>query len=269
MSVQTNTVKPNNLERLIIDLFKSSNSVCLMILGRRDTGKTDLSLLIMETLHKFNVIGEFATNIKVYDPPFHIEYITNLEDLEAWCRSSPNKKLFVLDEAGKSLRRRTPMSALNVRLLDNLQILRKYKLSLILIAPHEKYVDSATLGSDVLDAVIIKPYYRNRKIALYQNLLEDTEIWITEIPPTRLRFNTWDVAPFTKEPPARKPKFRDRQLQILWEWSQGTSHKDLGLHPMQINRLARRFIRETLKQRVHGSHTIAREDNTPLNSSQS
>jgi hypothetical protein len=83
------------------------------------------------------VISEFATSIRVYESPFHIEYITNL-DLEAQCRSILAKKLFILNEAGKSLRRRTFMSSLNVKLIDNLQILRKYKLSLILITLPEK-----------------------------------------------------------------------------------------------------------------------------------
>jgi len=239
-----------------------------MILGRRDTGKTDFSLLIMETLQKFNVISCSATNIKIYESPFSIEHITNLEDLEFWCRNNTGRKLFILDEAGKSLRRRTPMSGLNIKLLDNLQILRKYKLSLIMIAPHEKYVDSATLGSDVLDAIILKPYFKNRKIALYQNVLENEETWITEIPPTQLKFNTWDVAPFKKTADQQKPQFEDQDLNLLWEWCHGKTHKDLGLHPMQLNRLARKFVKASLQNRVHTSHTEAIEDNNPIESSQ-
>jgi len=240
--------KANNLDKIIIDLFKHTVSVCLLILGRRDSGKTDFSLLIMETLAKFDITKAFATNIKIYESSFPIEYITNLEDLEFWCSNTPGKKLFILDEAGKSLRRRTPMSGLNIKLLDQLQILRKYKLSMILIAPHEKYIDSATLGSDVLDAIIVKPYFKNRKVALYQNVMENEEIWITEIPRTAVKFNTWDVAPFQKDSPVRKPNFKDEQLNILWDWSNGMTAKDLGLDRQTIHRLSTKFIREVLKR---------------------
>ena len=255
------------MEKIFIDLFQHTLSVCFMILGRRDTGKTDFSLLIMEILEKFNLISNFATNINIYESPFDVKYITNLDDLEFWCRNTPGRKLFILDEAGTSLRRRSPMSKLNIKLLDNLQILRKYKLSLFLIAPGEKYIDSATLGSDVLDAVIVKPYPKNRKVALYQNVMEDEEIWITEIPSTHLKFNTWDVARFTMHGETTKPKFKDKDLEILWEWSHGKTHKALGIHPWQLNRIVRKYVKTNLEMTVHTTHNRDREAFTEKESS--
>lgn len=219
-----------------------------MILGRRDTGKTDISFLIMETLAKFGVINHFSTNVKVYASPFPIDNITNLEDLRFWCQNKRGRKLFILDEAGKSLRRRTPMSRLNINLLDQLQILRKYKLSMILIVPHTKYIDSATLGSDVLDAEIIKPNFKNPKIALWLDILENKKITFTGLPATSVDFDTWDVAPFKKEAPTRKPKFKDRDMNVLWDWSHGKTAKDLGLKRMQIHRLLKKFVKEVLER---------------------
>lgn len=243
-------IQKNKLESRILHLFKQL-SVCVMMLGRRGSGKTDMALLIMETLNKFGVMAVFATNIKIHSSTFHIEHITNLEDLRFWCKDNRGRKLFIFDEAGKSIRRRTPMSKLNVEMLDQLQILRKYKLSLILIAPHDKYVDNAALGSDVLDAIIVKHNFKNPKVALYRNLFEDFEVWFTDIPRTLVDFDTWDVAPFRRDAPTLKPQFKDKDMNTLWEWSHGKSAKELGLHSMQLHRLNKKFIKEVLERESH------------------
>jgi len=149
------------------------------------------------------------------------------------------------------------MSSLNVELLDQLQILRKYKLSLILLAPHEKYIDTAALGTDVLDAVIIKNPYgledviAGRKIALYEDLFGDRLIEFHDFPPTNVKFDTWDVAPFTKKPsPTEVPKFKDTELEILWEWCHGKTIRELGIHKMQLNRIVRKFVKEVMERDV-------------------
>lgn len=248
-------VEPNLFEQVILRLFKRL-SVCILVLGRRGSGKTDIALYIAEILNKFGILENFGTNIKIHSSDFPIDYITNLEDLESWCKNRVGRKLFIIDEAGKTLRRRTPMSALNIALLDNLQILRKYKLSIILITPAFKYIDSATLGSDILDVIIEKPNSQNPKIALYDDVLSlSEELRFTNLPRTSVAFDTWDVAPFQKQSPKKSPMFKDEQIQKLYEWSQGISHKELGLHPMEINRLARKFVKETLEASAHGSQS--------------
>jgi hypothetical protein len=254
-------IQPNKFEKVILDLFERL-SVCIIILGRRGSGKTDMSLLIAEVLNKFGIINVFATNIKIYESPFEIQHITNLQDLELWAKNTQGKKLFILDEAGKSLRRRTPMSGLNIQLIDNLQILRKFKLSLIIIAPHEKYVDSATLGSDILDAIIVKTKFKNPKIALYRDAMEENEIWFNNIPPTQLKFNTWDIAPFKRTSELQIPKFKDSDLTVLWEWSHDKTYKDLGIHPQQLNRILRKFVKEIMERDLHTSQSQAIEDNS-------
>lgn len=256
------------LEDAILRIFNHGDSVCIIIFGRRGTGKTDHGLFIAQVLAAFNKILCFASNIKVHESPFKIDLITNMFDLEFWAANQPGRKLFILDEAGKSLRRRTPMSGLNIALLDKLQILRKYKLSLIMIAPHEKYVDSASLGSDVLDAVIVKPEFKNPKIALYRDILEDREEWFNNIPPTQLKFDTWDIAPFKLEPDRTKPRFTDEQLERLRLFGNGATHKDLGLHPMEMNRLLRKFAKVYTDSLLHTSQYHAYEDIPPTQASQ-
>ena len=49
------------------------------------------------------------------------------------------------------------------------------------------------------------------------------------------------------------PQFKDKDLELLWKWSQGHMYKDLEVHPMKINRLCRKFIKESLESKVHSS----------------
>lgn len=135
------------------------------------------------------------------------------------------------------------MSKLNIDFLDKFQILRKYKLSLILIAPNEKYVDSAGLGSDVLDCVIIKPDFKNPKIALYEDVLELNSSRFNNIPATQIKFDTWDIAPFRAKRPLSKMSFSDPELQILYQLGQGAKYSDIAEHPQKINRIVRKFAR--------------------------
>lgn len=249
------------IDILFKTIFTRVTSCCLMILGRRNTGKTDLSLLIAEILFNLNILTHVASNIHIYSSPFPIQQITNIDDLEFWASNNKGKKLFILDEAGKSLRRRSPMSKLNIKLLDNLQILRKFQLSLIMIAPHEKYIDSATLGSDVLDGTIFKPFYKNQKVALFNDWLEEDQLWLNGIPSTSIKYNTWDVAPFVLHGESVKPVFKTEDLSLLWDWSHGATYKSLNVHPQRLNRIVRKFIKEVMEREVHTSHTQAIEDN--------
>ena len=243
---------------IITHLFTRGTSAFIIIFGRRETGKTDFGLLIAEILHGKGVIENFATNIKIYDAPFPFRHITNLDDLRLWCREVPGRKLFIFDEFGKAFRRRTPMSSLNVKLIDELQILRKYKLSTIAITVDEKYIDQTALGSDVLDGVFMKTDYKNPKVALYLDNLENFRKRITDIPRTSVNFDTWDVAPFKEHGAKEKPAFKDRDLQVVWEWSHGKSSKDLELHSMQLNRIIRKFCKEVLERDSHVSQSLER-----------
>ena len=244
--------------RLIKYLFTRWTSAFLMIVGKREGGKTDLGLFIAELVHDLGIINNFATNIKIYESPFEILRITNLEDLKHWCKTVYGRKLYILDEAGKSVKRRKPMSSINIKLLDELQVMRKYKLSLIFITPHEQYLDSAILETGLLDGYFRKTP-KNQKIALYEDLEDKFSLTITNIPPTSIKFDTWDTAPFT-ERESKQPKFKEKELQILWEWSHGKSYKDFGLHPQSMNRILRRFVRRVLERGIHYSHTLERED---------
>lgn len=237
----------------IVHLFTRATSAFIIILGRRETGKTDFALLIAEILYNAGIVKNIATNIKIHKSPFPITHIDNLDDLRFWCKNTPGKKLFLFDEYGKVMRRRTPMSRLNIKLIDDLQILRKFKLSTVAITVNEKYIDNAVLGTDILDGYFFKPNYKNPKLALYFDYLENYTHTIMGIPRTSIGFDTYDVAAFKEHGVTAKPQFKDRDLEVLWDWSHGMTVKDLKLHPQQINRLTRKFIKEVLEREHHTS----------------
>jgi ABC-type sugar transport systems, ATPase components len=242
-----------NFGNFVVHLFRREISGFIIILGRRGTGKTDLSLLIAEILVGKGLFEQVATNIKIYDSPFPIKSIMNLEDLKYWCKNTEGRKLFIFDEIGKGMTRRRPMSSLNVKLIHQFNTLRKYKLSIVATTINEKYVDSAILGEDTLDGFFFKPNYRNPKVALYQDNLEDLDLDLYDIPKTTVKFDTWDSAPFAEHSPNTKAHFNDKDLEILWRWSNGHTIKALGLHRMKINRLCRKYIRESLDAKFHVS----------------
>ena len=235
----------------IVRLFTRATSAFIIILGRRETGKTDFGLLITEILEAQDIMKYFATNIKIYESSFPIEHITNLEDLRFWCENNKGKKLFVFDEYGKAMRRRKPMSRLNIKLIDDLQILRKHKLSTIAITVNEKYIDNAALGSDILDGFFLKPFYKNQKIALYEDLLNLSTMRLKGIPRTSIKFDTWDVAPFKEYGVKKKPKFKTKELGDLWDWSHGMTAKDLGLHSMTLHRILKKYVKEVMESKSH------------------
>jgi hypothetical protein len=241
-------------------LFARGTAAFLIIFGRRETGKTDLGLLIAEMLHELNLLNEsnsvkfFAANVPVRDPPFEIKFINNLDDLRLWSRDNHGKKYFLLDELGKAMKKRSPMSSLNNELIDELQTLRKDKISIVATTVNEKYVDNTALGDDVLDGVFRKENPFDPKVATYRDYLEDFSKDYHELPATSLRFDTWDRGKFTEHPVGGRLGFKDKDLELLWNWSKGKSIKDLGIHPQQLNRIARKYVREMLETDSHISH---------------
>lgn len=237
---------------LLRKLFTRQTSTYVSLFGRRESGKTDFGLLIAEIVHALGLIKYVATNVKIYESPdFEITPIIDLWNLKKWCKENKGPKLMALDEIGRTVSRRKPMSSLNVDIINEFQILRKYKLSMIIITIDEKYTDNAILGVDLLDGVFRKPLYNNPKIALYDDNLEPLHVSIYDIPGTRIKFDTWDSAPFTQKPRTLKPSFKDEDLSLLWDWSHGATYKEMNIHHEKLTRIKRKFIRETLEKTMH------------------
>ena len=232
--------------KLILHLFKRQTSNYYIVYGRRGSGKTDFALLIAEITK--SVFKAVATNVKIYKTPFEIERITNLDDLKAWSRRFPGRKLYLLDEIGKSISRRRPMSKINIDMINELQVIRKHKLSLIATTIDETCTDSSVIQPSHVDGVFTKPNFKNPKIAYFNDYLGNKSLPLTNLPRTSIHFDTWDSAPFTIHGEIKKPAFKSEQLSKLWDWSQGATYKEIGWHPQQLNRVVRKFVKEAMER---------------------
>jgi len=86
------------------------------------------------------------------------------------------------------------------------------------------------------------------KIAYFEDRLEYSFKTITNIPKTSIHYDTWDSAPFKRYGEKRMPQFKSKELENLWMYAHGTSYKGLGLHPQQLSRLLRKYIKESMER---------------------
>lgn len=233
--------------KVIKRLFVMQDSTFVIVFGRRGTGKTALALLTVEILYNLGLVKHVATNTKIYDSPFPIKHIDNLEDLRYWAKTNYGRKIFIFDEIADAMSRRRPMAHLTVELIKQFNKLRKYKLSITGTTISKSVLDSAAMDHDLLDAVFDKPFFPKNhplacKIAHYTNFLTGEELTIEDLPNTTVNFDSYDASPFTEKPKINPRKFKDEDMRLVYEWAQGKTGKALGLHPMQLNRKVRKIL---------------------------
>ncbi len=243
-----NRLLTNDFVKVFTNLFSRQVSNFYIIFGRRGSGKTDFALLIAEILHHFKLAKHFATNTEILDSPFRIDHVDTLDDLVFWAKESKHdRKLFIYDEVGKTVGRRSPMSSLNVKLINELQTIRKYKLSLIATTIDESNTDKAILNPSVLDGVFVKPDFENPKKAYFIDYLKNfNPPPFFYIPRTVVKFDTWNSSPFKEHGKHRKPDFKEKDVNDVWEWCHGKTYKQLNLHPMELNRKVRKICKQLL-----------------------
>ena len=257
LNEQRADIKPSFIE-FVKKLLSSQISVFILILGRRGTGKTDFALLLSEIAYDIGIIKYVATNTKVFDSPFPIEHIDNLQDLEYWGKTNTGRKLFVFDEIADAMSRRRPMAALTVDLIKKFNKLRKHKLSIISTTISEDVLDNAAMNRDLLDAVFRRPYYNDGnpqkyKKALYFNLLNGKKKRYNNIPKTSVHFDSWDASPFTDKPQIVKAEFKDKDMELIYRWAKGETYEQLGVHPQQLTRARKKIIPILIDSYLHAS----------------
>jgi len=242
--------KIQNAEKIICKLF-SYHAPIVFITGRFGFGKTDFSLLIAEILIKNGIIKKFASNIKVESQNLPYTYITNLVSLKEWLYPKRISKLFILDEAGINVDRRNPLGKLNRQIRYLGFLLRKFRGKLIFISQRSKDIESTFADTDIWLATFKK---LSKTKALLVSNIYDEPFYFSDIPKTNIKFDTYDIAPFTTEPKYDELEAQSFERKILYEWlecgSYGKVAKTHGLFTQQIKRIILEQVKAILNSKI-------------------
>lgn len=227
----------------------------VLIGGVWKSGKTDFALYIAETLQqmpfgdngKEKVITDIASNI---DTKGHYPYIHDQVTLRQWLYSNNHRKLYVLDEASEHLPSRRSMSTKSVGFISIIPEISKAHGRLLIVGHQLQTVDKTLLDEVWCRGIFIK--LGLKKAQLISHLL-NVPYSFENIPPTSVSFDAYAIAPF-QENPSGTLLFKDKDQQLLWEWCNGKSIRELDVHSMALNRLLRKYVKTTMENASHLSH---------------
>lgn len=232
----------------LFKLFDLPSSFVLII-GDWKTGKTDFALLIAERLLELRIVSKVASNIKTWDCP--IEFISDLPTLKAWLHADRTRKLYIFDEAGLHLHRRRSMSKKNIGFMTLLPEISKAHARMIGITQNPTSIDKELLSPVWCKGLIFKLSKLKVKMVSELFLPDNAVQEFYPVPKTNIPFDPYAIAPFKLTAPTQVPaNLKDKDMQILWEWSVNEkSTKKMNIHPMTLNRIVRKFVKEILLER--------------------
>lgn len=222
--------------------YGKSQSTFTCTLGKNETGKTDFNLLIMERLHDLDIYHKFASNMRSLEADFDIEYIDNFQTLEKTCRMlnpDPKKRglkkiLFFGSEIGKWAPKDQPWK--NVELIEKLQTVRKYGLSMLTDAIER--VDGRVLHPKFFAGLFEKPFKHNKTFATYEDWTTGRTFQFKDIPRTRIEYDTYETANFFMQPqtPESLMISLSPEHRIVKKYLECGSWKLADIHPQEGKR---------------------------------
>lgn len=237
------------LSQLVHHMFRDDSHYTI-IMGKNKSGKTTTAFNLMERAYKDERLRFkwFGSNVKgIRDCPFPSDYVTDMETLEETIDYVDGKCLFFFDEMGKSLGKRKFMARLNVEFLEKLQVIRKFKLSLI----------GCAIG-DSVDREILKPYYLNSWIDKGSRYTKDKMTYydidleairkFEGLKPCQTRFSEYSVATFSLIRSLKVHDLKSETDQLLLRKARGETLSDLGLRAKEFWRLYEKRIPEIIKE---------------------
>jgi len=240
---------------------KKSQSVCIGVLGKKQSGKTDFMLHLMERLYELNLMDAFGSNMPV-EAPFEIDFIEDFQTLKRRCQMlnpNPNTKgikryFYFGSEMGKWLPK--DQAWRNIDFIEELQTIRKYGLSFGGDAINR--VDGRVLNEIHFDGCFTKFNPKNPTVAYYEDWQTGERIFLKNIPRTSIKFDTFYSANFYMEPQTSEHLKipLSPEHEIVKKYRESGSWKKADIHPQEGKRALMKVIDFHL---THCLHDLAEE----------
>lgn len=253
------------LRGLVKKIFsKKKQSVWVVTTGRKQTGKTNLTLRLMELLEEEKLADGFGSNLESLKAPFDFDFIEDFKTLKKRCQMlnpDPEKRgikryMFFGSEMGKWLPRDQPHR--NVKFIEELQLVRKIGLNWL--GDGIDRIDGRVINATHFDGEFKKLSITRPDIAIYKNYQTGLEIPIYGIKPTTLKYNTWESCNFYMEPQTEENNIPlNPDHQIVKRLIEAGSIKATGLHPQEVKRARDRVLEYHLKHCISAIHEEPQE----------
>ena len=246
-----------NLDDLIKRIYKRKyQSVWTACLGANQSGKTDWNLFQMERIHALGLGDAFGSNMPDLDATFPIEFIEDFPTLKKRCQMlNPNPEKYGLKQYfffGSEMGDWAPKDQpwLNVKLIKELQLVRKYGLSLLGDAISR--IDSRILSPNHFHGYFEKISKAKPQTAVYYDWFNGKKVKIYNIPRTSIGFNTFYSAHFYMEPQlegARIPLSPEHE--IVKKYLECGSWKGADIHPQEGKRAIAKVLDHHFRHCLH------------------
>ena len=249
-----------SLKSLIKKIYtKKKQSVWTVTLGKKQSGKTDFTLRIMELLHELDLADGFGSNVKSIKAPFEIDFIEDFQTLKARCQMlNPDAEkhgikryFFFASEMGKWLPRDQPWR--NTKFIEELQTVRKIGLNWL--GDGVNRIDERVVNEMHFDGKFRKVSIMRPDIATYHNYSNGRTETIQGIKRTTLKFNTWESCNFYMEPQVPEDIVvpLNPEHKIVQEYLKHGSWKKAGIHPQEGKNSVKKVLEFHM---THCLHTI-------------
>jgi hypothetical protein len=234
--------------------------------GRKQTGKTNFNLRLMELLEEEGQADGFGSNMESLKAPFDVDFIQDFQTLKERCQMlNPNpekhgiKRYFFLgSEMGKWLPRDQPY--LNTKFIGELQLVRKYGLNWI--GDGIDRIDKRVINKTHFDGEFRKLSITRPDLAAYHNYQTGQTMMIEGIKPTSLSYDTWESCNFYMEPQTEeRDVILNQDHLIVKEYiDAGFSISKTGRHSQEVKRARDSVLKFYFKHYVYSDSTITEKE---------
>jgi len=246
------------LRALVKKIFtKKKQSVWVVTKGKKQSGKTDFTLRLMEILHDEGLADGFGSNVESLEAPFDVDFIQDYQTLKTRCQMlnpDPEKHgikryFYFCSEMGKAFPQDQPWK--NAKFIAKLQTVRKIGLNWL--GDGINRIDQRIVSADHFDGQFKKVSITRPDIATYHNFANNQMLTIQGIKRTALKFNTWESCNFYMEPQTDEnteiPLNSDHKI-VQQYLAADCSIAKTGLHSQEVKRARDNVLRYYFKHHL-------------------